>query len=447
MTPRIVIIADDLTGAADCAAACGAGSVVLLQRPDGRMPDAAVLAVDANTRSMAAEHAAHTIADLVTDFVSCDKSEPGNRRPVLLFKKVDSTLRGNIGAELAAALQARRGHATPSERVVALFAPASPAQGRTTVEGRHMVHGQNLENADLWPDQSVRPSSDLAAILRESGLSCASVGLQVVHAGACPLETAMIRLASEVDVLVCDAQTDTDLDVIAGAAMVLDPKTVWCGSAGLARHVPRAAGFPPLPRQFDPPPTFAAGPALFVVGSPAHSSLGQACALAAAPDIVAIAIPHALVLSTDPIAVLQEHARLISAGLQQGMDVLVQLDAAEPCAPGDARRLTTSLARLIAPCADHAGALVATGGETARSILDACGIRRLRLLGEVEPGLPWSVAEGWRRPLIILTKAGSFGTPGTLLHCRDFLRHLERDTVMPELCPGPRCIPAGQPKS
>jgi 4-hydroxythreonine-4-phosphate dehydrogenase len=97
---------------------------------------------------------------------------------------------------------------------------------------------------------------------------------------------------------------------------------------------------------------------------------------------------------------------------------------------------------LIAPCADHAGALVATGGETARAILDAWGIRRLRLLGELEPGLPWAVTEGWRRDLIVLTKAGSFGTPGTLLHCRDFLRDVRRDTVMP----GSLCIPAGEQK-
>jgi D-threonate/D-erythronate kinase len=440
MTRRIVIIADDLTGAADCGVACGVGAVVLLEKPDGRMPEAAVLAVDADTRSVAAEQAAHIIAGLVTEFVSRDDFEAGDHRPTLLFKKVDSTLRGNVGAELAAALKARRGEATLPERVVALFAPASPAHGRTTVGGRQMVHGQFLENADLWPDQPVRPRSDLAGILRESGLSCASIGLQVVRAGAHALETTMIGLASEVDVLVCDAQTDADLEAITTAAAVLDPKTVWCGSAGLARYIPRATGF--LPR-FDSAPTFVAGPTLFVVGSPAHASLDQTRALAAAPDIIAITIPHAVLLSTQPAAVLQEHARLISAGLQQGMDVLVQLDAAETCAAGDARRLTSSLARMLAPCADHARALVATGGETARSILDAWGIQRLRLLGEVEPGLPWSIAEGWRRPLIILTKAGSFGTSRTLLHCRDFLRDLERGTVMP----GPLPIASAEQKS
>jgi 4-hydroxythreonine-4-phosphate dehydrogenase len=440
MMPKIVIIADDLTGAADCGVACGTGAVVLLEKPAGRMPDASVLAIDAETRSMTAEQAAHTIADLVREFVSRDGSEADDHPPVLLFKKVDSTLRGNVGAELAAALESLR-RATPAERVVAIFAPASPAHGRATVGGRHTVHGKLLEDADLWPDPSIRPRSDLAGILGESGLSCASIVLQVIRAGARHLETAMIRLAAEADVLVCDAETDADLDAIAKAAMVLDPKTVWCGSAGLARHIPSAAAL--TPHQFDSATAFAAGPTLFVVGSPAHASLDQARALAAAPDIVAITIPHGLVLSNEPAAALQEYARVISASLQQGTDVLVQLGGAEPCAAAEAPRLTSSLARLLAPFADHAGALVATGGETARSILDAWGIRRLRLLGEVEPGLPWSVAEGWRRPLIVLTKAGSFGTPRTLLHCRDFLLNLERDTVMRE----PLRIPVAEQKS
>ncbi len=445
MTPRILIIADDLTGAADCGVACGAGAVVLLGKPDGPVPDAAVLAIDANTRSMAPEQAAQTIAALVTDLVDYEGSAAGSRRPVLLFKKVDSTLRGNVGAELAAALKVRRSQAPSTERVVALFVPASPAHGRTTVGGRHRVHGQLLEQADLWPGESVRPRSNLAEILHESGLSCGTLELPTVRAGARALEDAMIHLAGKADVLVCDAETDADLEAIAKAAMVLQPMTVWSGSAGLARHIPCAAGFAPLADRAVRPasaPVTGAGPKLFVIGSPANTSIGQARALAAAPDIIAITIPHALLLSTDRAAAAQKYARLISASLQQG-DVLVQLDAAELCAVEDTRRLTSSLAWLIAPCSDHAGALVAMGGETARAILDAWGVRRLRLLGEVEPGLPWSVTEGWRRDLIVLTKAGNFGTSGTLLHCRDFLRGLERDTVMP----APLRIRTGEQKS
>jgi 4-hydroxythreonine-4-phosphate dehydrogenase len=87
---------------------------------------------------------------------------------------------------------------------------------------------------------------------------------------------------------------------------------------------------------------------------------------------------------------------------------------------------------MLAPCADRVGALVATGGETARAILDAWGIQRLRLLGEIEPGLPWSLAECANRDVLILTKAGGFGTPGTLLRCREFLHKKARGPAVVE---------------
>jgi 4-hydroxythreonine-4-phosphate dehydrogenase len=87
--------------------------------------------------------------------------------------------------------------------------------------------------------------------------------------------------------------------------------------------------------------------------------------------------------------------------------------------------LCAALAMLVKPCADRAAALVATGGETARAVIEGWGINRMRLIGEVERGLPFAIAQGWRRPLPILTKAGAFGRPDTLLHCMQFLATLD----------------------
>ena len=88
--------------------------------------------------------------------------------------------------------------------------------------------------------------------------------------------------------------------------------------------------------------------------------------------------------------------------------------------------LSAALAALVRPFAGRVGALVATGGETARAVFEAWGVNRLRLIGEVEAGLPFSVTSGWSRELPVLTKAGGFGGPETLLRCRQFLRGLER---------------------
>ena len=66
------------------------------------------------------------------------------------------------------------------------------------------------------------------------------------------------------------------------------------------------------------------------------------------------------------------------------------------------------------------GALVSAGGETARAVLLGFGATGLRLLGEIEPGVPLAVAEG-SRPLPVITKAGAFGRDDTLLRCRTVL--------------------------
>ena len=420
--PRILIIADDLTGAADCAAACGGNAVVELGLPDGSAGDADVFAIDADTRCMAPAQAATTIRNIVR---ICDAGRA--TQPGVLFKKVDSTLRGHVGAELAAVLEERRLHSAWPDRIVILFAPAFPAQGRTTIQGRQMVQGQMLEHPGSEAEKD--SCSDIAGLLAGSGLACGLLGREMVRSGARALEEAMRQRADEVDVIVCDAETDSDLEAIAEAGRRLGPKTIWAGSAGLARHLPCAAEPAPTRAEaFEPRDAWADvwgeihGPTLFVVGSYAAASREQARALRDAPGVVSFTVWHDELLSEDECTAWREQAQLIAEKLQQGTDVMVQLDSSERCESRQAGLLTRSLARLIAPCSEHAGALVATGGETARAILDAWGIRRLRLLGEIEPGLPYSVVEGWKRSLMVITKAGGFGTSESLLRARDFVR-------------------------
>ena len=116
---KMVAIADDLTGAADCAAssaARGCRAAVLLHSPDQRSeahwPEADILSIDANTRCLPAEKGFESITRLVH---LCD-SQQRNNSAYVLFKKIDSTLRGNVSAELSALLQARRSrkHANPN---------------------------------------------------------------------------------------------------------------------------------------------------------------------------------------------------------------------------------------------------------------------------------------------------------------------------------------------
>ncbi len=422
---KILIIADDLTGAADCGVAfagCGTEAFVLLGGPGSRAPDlkwkgsAGMLAIDADTRWLAPELAAESVARLVRSY--CGPEDES----CLLFKKVDSTMRGNVGAELAAGLEAMRARASFSTRPPMLFAPAFPAQGRTTVNGMQMANGRPLDQAG--PGRGVRaPCGDLDALLEEAGLSCGLIDLPTIRAGAGVLEVAMQRIANKVDAVICDAETEDDLRAIAQAGMALGPNPVWAGSAGLARHLANAIGLEGI-RSAAPSLKWirAPGPALFVIGSPASVSREQANALAAAPGVARFTFAAMAMPSGGPLPDPRALAVRITERLANREDVIVQLEYADRTAVNQDRELVQSLGRAIRECAPKVGALVATGGETARAILDAWDVQRLSLVGEVEPGVPYSVAECGDRSLRILTKAGGFGTPGTLLHCREFLR-------------------------
>jgi 4-hydroxythreonine-4-phosphate dehydrogenase len=419
----LLVIADDLTGAADCAAAGAAdgfSATVLLHSREiegldvGRI-ETDILSIDADTRCLVADQAEETTAELIRLCEARGLLGTG----CLIFKKIDSTLRGNVAAELAAMLQAIRDFAHDGERASIILAPALPAQGRTTVGGRQMVRGNPLEESDIWKTGARAPHTDIPALLADAGLSCCLIDIAMVRSGLSQLRRPIEMDAQKADVVLFDAETDEDLRAIAKASMSINGDAIWAGSAGLASQIPHAAGMAGSGGALET--NFARGPALFVVGSAASVSREQARVLAAMPEIAVIRVTPAVALNPDPIA-----ARIIEA-LQSGRDVLVVPDQSESCRSDTV--FSRALSKIIAPCASLLGGLVATGGETARAILDQLGIRRLRVLGEVEPGVPFCVADGWTRQLPVLTKAGAFGSPDTLVLCREFLHRLERSST------------------
>src|SRR5207244_1132678 len=128
--------------------------------PEG-VEDVDVLAIDAHTRCREPDKAAACVARMVEDS-AYGRSGAGTK---LIFKKVDSTLRGNVAAELGGALRAMRAQASPLSRVAVLFAPAFPACGRTTVNGRQLVNGKPLDDSDAWGRERIRPPMDIAVML------------------------------------------------------------------------------------------------------------------------------------------------------------------------------------------------------------------------------------------------------------------------------------------
>lgn len=412
--PRMLIIADDLTGAADCGVACAGCGLRTLVAFDCRECDAEVLAIDTDTRAAEPEEAAAAIGRLI-------RALP-QRDDLLVYKKIDSTLRGNVAEELKAALMARRAVSGEDRRIVAVMAPAFPAAGRTTVNGRVLVNGVPLAETDLWRYERRLPPSNLREMMSDSGLRTTLLGTDAIHGNN--LKEMMGANAREADVLICDAETDEDLRAIADASMALGSGTIWVGSAGLAYHLPRSAGL--QQERVSELSAVAIVPILFVVGSGSSVSRRQAQFLESWPDVVSVRVAPGVLRAGDELPEWRAHRAALERAFSAGVDALVTLGAEEGVDSAQEPQLAAALAEMLRPLAGNVGALVVTGGEMARAVFRAWGIAGLNIIGEVEPGLPYSTAAGWRRPLPVLTKAGGFGTPETLLHCREFLRELQR---------------------
>ncbi len=108
--------------------------------------------------------------------------------------------------------------------------------------------------------------------------------------------------------------------------------------------------------------------------------------------------------------------------LDLGDDVMIVIVPSDETAEDP--RLCEDLASRISPHLDKVGALIVTGGETARAVLTASEITGLRLLREVEAGVPLAVSTGARQ-IPVITKSGSFGSRATLAHCVQVLRGLK----------------------
>jgi len=412
MAPRWLILADDLTGAADCAIAFARRGMepVVVWRPCPEGDGAPVVSVDVDSRRFPAGAAVtRQLAALA------DHWRPGMR----LYKKIDSTLRGQPAAELAAqlgALAAAGGGPAP----LAVVAPAFPATGRVTLGGRVVVNGVLLEDTPLWARDHSYPSACLPEVLGGAGLAAEVIRLEVVHAGTAAVRARMEEaLGRGVDAVVCDAAAEADLSTIAAASLLLG-RALWVGSAGLAAALAALEGPADPPRPTLPP---ISGAVLTVVGSLAEVSRAQARALVEGLRVRHLPVPPATLRAGPEAPEWRAAAAFLAEALAGGRDVLLEMAMTPDPDLASGPFLAERLAALVQTVGDRVGALVLTGGETACALLGKLGIHGIRLVDEIEPGVPLGLTLG---PLSIpvVTKAGAFGDGDTLLRC---LRRLKEE--------------------
>lgn len=393
---KLALIADDLTGAADSGvqfAKRGFSTVLLVDRePVG---DAEVVIVDTETRADPPQIARAKVHDAASSLPSVE----------LIYKKIDSTLRGNVGVELEAIMEARC-----IERAV--VAPAFPTIGRTTVKGRQLLNGQPLEETAFAQDPlcPITDSHIPTLLGRQMGREVGLVELALVREGIGALAAAMRERGEAV--LVVDAMTEGDLRAIACAADQADLARLTCGSAGLAEAVAEVI----LPRHVaaTTPETLEGAtvdaPVLIVAASRNPLS-GLQLSRAAREMGLAVLCVDTEGLALDASA---EIGRLVTqAGKRLSAGHSVALSAVDsPYVAGLSSALTEALGEMaVQLVGQHALAgLVLTGGDVAHAVCRALRARALSLIGEIAPGIPLGrICGGPQAGLPLVTKAGGFG--------------------------------------
>lgn len=225
---KMIVIADDFTGSNDTGvqlAKKGARTEVMLtpdQKPSRR---ADVLVINTESRAMPAAEAGKAVAQALAPW--CD----GDARP-LVYKKIDSTFRGNVGAEVTAAMRA-------ANRKLAVIAAAIPAAGRTTRDGLCLVNGTPLLETEFASDPKTPIiSSRIATLIAlQSDIPVHEVSLEDVRRGQ--LSALLTAFSAEGEcMVVVDAVEDRDLLLIAQAICEQKEMPLLVGAAGLANALP-----------------------------------------------------------------------------------------------------------------------------------------------------------------------------------------------------------------
>ena len=375
---RDFFLADDLSGALDAAAAFhGAGRAVTVRlsgtglptreaEPTGQetraTPDHEVTAYTTETRNATDAIAARSVADAIA------RGHAGGGR--LLFKKIDSTLRGPVVAEVRALLAA-----LPEVRV--LFTPANPRAGRTVRDGVLRVHGVPVAETEFGRDpvSPVRESS-LRVLLREFPAA----------------RLAIADVVSEEDLVAAVAKMNAD-----GGGWV------GVGSGALAAVV---AG--KRRRGLGPRPDVPAGPALIVCGSTHPVNRAQAAELQRERGV-----PAFEVALREPMAGVRAAVERLRSG--GGAALLL-----EP-ARGDSAEALQAIVRAALHAIETASVrrLFVMGGETAFGVCGALGVRSLQFVKEIEPGASVSAVRFHDRPALVAMKNGGFGDAGTWVRVWD----------------------------
>lgn len=379
---KVLIIADDLTGANDSAvqfAERGFRAATVLCSDDGRvrfpLPDAEVLAVSTESRNVEAGQAVELVRRIVPTLIE-------RFSPEVVFKKIDSTLRGNPGAEVR--------YLSHLLKIPSIINPGYPQNGRTVKDGRLYVDGVALSETYAASDPLAPAVSSRVADYFDS---------------------------SATEFTIADAASQADLEGLVLSRESGGSGVLWVGSAGLARALADTLGL----RLEVATSTRAhsrsrdvedqSGRILVLFGSLHPVAISQVEALIGVPGCEVVlpeseaelpAVEALLSRASEPIVAVAAHRVRFRDNVDAGAAAAV------------VRSFFSGLALQAAGSRQYKN-MVISGGDIAYAVLRSLGASAVSISREVLPGVAFgSIIGGMAEGTGVVTKAGGFGRPEAL---------------------------------
>ena len=415
----MLILADDLTGALDTGVQFAKGTEVkvylslddaiqeLRENADTRSK---VRVINTDTRHTPAEEARKAVTAVVNAFRDCTH----------FYKKTDSCLRGNIGVELEALMEATGCSRLP-------FVPAYPALKRTTLGGYQYLDGVLIHQSPLANDP-LNPVTDSfipSIIGKQSKIPVRLVGTELTGT-----ELTGTELRGTDLILVFDSETPAHLTAAAKALQERGLLRVSAGCAGFAEALMEALSFSGGHENAN---TVFPGdrlPILIVSGSLNPVSVGQVEA-AREEKVPCFGVAEEDLLdegwfgSEKALSLAADCRRSFEAGgiAVLGTDLALGINTVgSPLAPtpDNSRQIADVLGKIAQGIINETGPLhlVVFGGDTLLGIMKTLGYKYLRPLKEVFPGVVLTSTENWKG--WIVTKSGAFGDRGLISEIEGF---------------------------
>ena len=426
-----LIVADDLTGANDTALqyfknGCNTKIVIDCTQDFSDVENVDIWAVPTESRNISKEDAVKRVL-IVTEKL---KENLGIEK---FYKKIDSTLRGNVGVEIIAMLEA-------TQKDAAIIAPAYIEEGRITVGGYQLLNGVPIERTQCALDPKAPIYESYIPDILKKDLNSKFddlidvIGLKTVTKGAGPITLKINELIQKgKKLIVLDAACCVDLEQIALAINKSGYDLLPCGSAGLANGFNKINNNNFEEKHIKHVPNVAR---MIVSGSATQLSANQIQKLKEEKkDIFFVDLTVKDVIKEPE----EELINTISDKLSQGIDVVVHssdiskeiLDEESSGILIDEKKkksefsgkITDFISSLVLEVnLKSKFILIMIGGETSYKCALKIKSAYFEVLDVILPAIPLCMDMHGK---IIVTKSGNFGTSNTLVEILNYFDRLK----------------------